>query len=52
MPRAKATDWVICDTCTHTENVHEKYDGRAPKRERPCKGYKCDCTHFIERIYK
>ncbi len=48
MPRPSATDWVICKNCTHTENIHKKYDGRSTK-DRECYAYLCSCTKFEKK---
>ena len=41
-------DYITCKTCTHTENIHVKYDGRKTS-DRECKAYKCDCTKFVKK---
>lgn len=45
---ASRLDYTTCKTCTHTENIHVKYDGRKTS-DRECKAYKCDCTKFVKK---
>lgn len=41
--------FVSCASCTHTENIHDKFDGRSPKRQLECHAYRCDCKNFVSR---